>query len=93
LQKVRALDGNVQIGLIIGPKTGFIFPVMMALANRLKVHSIHPAYTLITPAHMKSMRRIGAKVYTWTVNDVHEFMVVKGMGVDGVFTDYPNIIK
>lgn len=93
LQKIRTLDGNAQLGLIIGPKTGFIFPVMLALASRLKVQSIHPVENLITPAHMRSMRRTGAKVYVWTINDIHQFLVMKGMGVDGIFTDYPNIIK
>lgn len=93
LQKIRTLDGNAQLGLIIGPKTGFIFPVMLGIARRLKVHSIHPVQSLVTPATMRSMRRTGAKVYTWTINDIHQFLVMKGMGVDGVFTDYPNIIK
>ena len=93
LKKVRALDGKIQLGFIIGQRMGFMFPLMMAVARQLDLHSIHPIHTLITPAHMKSMRRLGAKVYPWTVNDVHEFLVLKGLGVDGIFTDYPNIIK
>jgi glycerophosphoryl diester phosphodiesterase len=93
LKKVRALDGKIPLGFIIGPKAGYVFPLMMAVAKQLDLYSIHPVSPLITPVHMKSMRRLGVKVFAWTVNDVHEFLVLKGFGVDGVFTDYPNIIK
>lgn len=93
LKKVRALDGNVNLGFIIGPKAGYIFPLMLALAKHLDLYSIHPVHTLVTPGHMRAMRRLGVKVFAWTVNNIHDYLIVRGMGVDGVFTDYPNIIK
>lgn len=93
LKKVRTLDRKVSLGFIIGPKAGYVFPLMLAFAKHLDLYSIHPVQTLITPGHMRAMRRLGVKVYTWTINNIHDYLVVKGMGVDGVFTDYPNIIK
>jgi glycerophosphoryl diester phosphodiesterase len=93
LKKIRTLDGKIPLGLIIGQKMGYMFPLMMQVARQLDLYSIHPIHTLVTPSNMKSMRRLGVKVFAWTVNDVHEFLVVKGLGVDGVFTDFPNIIK
>ncbi|MBX4187630.1 MAG: hypothetical protein KW793_00655 [Candidatus Doudnabacteria bacterium] len=93
LKKVRTLDGKIPLGFVIGPKMGYMWPFMMAIAKQLDLYSIHPIHTLITPVHMKSMRRLGVKVFTWTVNSVHDYLVIKGFGVDGVFTDYPNTIK
>ncbi len=93
LKKLRTLDEKIPLGFIIGQKMGYMFSLMMTVAKHLDLYSIHPLHTLITPVHMKSMRRLGVKVYAWTVNDVHEFLIIKGFGVDGVFTDYPNIIK
>lgn len=93
LKKVRALDGKIPLGFIIGPKMGYMWPFMMAVAKQLDLYSIHPVHTLVTPVHMKSMRRLGVKVFAWTVNSIHDYLIAKGMGVDGVFTDFPNIIK
>jgi glycerophosphoryl diester phosphodiesterase len=93
LKKIRALDRKIPLGFIIGPKAGYVFPLMLAMAKRLDLYSIHPVHTLITPGHMRAMRRLGVKVFAWTVNNIHDYLVVRGMGADGVFTDYPNIIK
>lgn len=40
---------------------------------------------LIADAHAH-----GIKVYVYTVNDVAEMRLLRGMGVDGVFTDHPD---
>lgn len=93
LKKIRTLDEKIPLGFIIGPKMGYMFALMMAISRQLDLYSIHPIHTLITPAHMKSMRRLGVQVYPWTVNDIHQLLILKGFGVDGVFTDFPNIIK
>jgi glycerophosphoryl diester phosphodiesterase len=93
LKKVRALDGKIPLGFIVGPNWNHVFPIAMAVARTLDLYSIHPVEYMVTPAHMKSMRRLGVKVFAWTINDIHQLMVMKGMGVDGVFTDYPNFIK
>jgi glycerophosphoryl diester phosphodiesterase len=35
--------------------------------------------------HQKKMR-----VIPWTVNEIRDMLSLKGMGVDGFITDYPN---
>ncbi len=93
LMKIRTLDESIPTGFVIGPKMGHIFPAMMGIAHYLKPYSIHPYHTLITPRHMKSMRETGAKIYPWTVNSIHEYEILKGFGIDGIFTDQPDLIK
>jgi glycerophosphoryl diester phosphodiesterase len=93
LKKIKALDENIPLGFIIGPKMGYAFPMMIGAAKYLKVHSIHPYHTLVTPFTMKAMRAVATKVYPWTVNSVHEFQILKGFGVDGIFTDQPDLFK
>jgi glycerophosphoryl diester phosphodiesterase len=93
LKKIRALDEKIPLGFIIGQKMGYMFRLMMLIAKQLDLYSIHPYHTLINPSHMKMMREMKVKVYPWTVNNPHELLILKGFGIDGVFTDYPNIIK
>jgi glycerophosphoryl diester phosphodiesterase len=93
IKKIKALDENIPVGFVIGPKMGQFFPLMVGLASYLKPYSIHPYHTLITPSHMKMMRGITKRIYPWTINTVHEYQIIKGFGIDGMFTDYPDLFK
>ncbi len=35
----------------------------------------------------------GFKVYPWTVNDMDKFYSLVEMGVDGIITDFPNLVR
>src|SRR5690606_23501679 len=93
LKKVRALDEKAPLGLILGQRMGYLFSLALMIASQLDLESIHPIHTLITPSRMLAMRKLGTKIYPWTVNSPHDFQLMKGFGVDGVFTDYPETIK
>ena len=51
-----------------------------------------PAYSLVTSSLIKACHDKGIQVIPWTVNDVQKMKVLKDMGVDGLITDYPNLI-
>jgi glycerophosphoryl diester phosphodiesterase len=93
LKKIKALDGNIPLGFIIGPRWGHMLLLAIQIAKRLNPDSIHPHHSIVTPRTMSLFKAITPKVYAWTVNDKHEFEILKGLGVSGVFTDYPNIIS
>ena len=93
LKKIRTLDEKVKLGFILGPKWEIFFPWAMHIAKTLDLYSINPYRTLVTPKHMKAMREHKLKIFVWTVDDKHEFEITKGFGVDGIFTDYPNLFK
>ena len=38
---------------------------------------------------MQDAHRRGLKVSTWTVNRIHDMLVLESMGVDSIITDYP----
>ncbi len=91
VKKISTLDEKIPTGFIIGPKMGQLFPLMMGVASYLKPYSIHPYQSLVTPRHMKMMRGITNRIYPWTINSIHEYRVLKGFGIEGIFTDYPDL--
>ena len=96
LRKIRILDRNIQLGLIIAPKKrwDYLFvPIVLFFSFFLKLHSINSHYLLLTKRRMRLMRRLKLKVFTWVINNEEEFQKVKQLEVDGVVTDYPNLIK
>lgn len=52
-----------------------------------------PYYRNINPSKVKVLHEKNIKVIPWTVNEISEMLALKGMGVDGFITDYPNRAK
>jgi len=49
-----------------------------------------PYYKFVTPELVKQCREKKIRLIPWTVNDEREMLALKGMGVDGLITDYPD---
>jgi glycerophosphoryl diester phosphodiesterase len=51
-----------------------------------------PAYALVTPELIRSCHEKNIAVIPWTVNDTATIKKLKLMGVDGIISDYPNLL-
>ncbi|WP_033411021.1 glycerophosphodiester phosphodiesterase [Segetibacter koreensis] len=51
-----------------------------------------PEYSLVNPSLIKECKQMEMKVIPWTVNEVSKMKELKEMGVDGIITDYPNLL-
>ena len=49
-----------------------------------------PDYQLLTRKKVEYLHTKKIKVIPWTVNEIGEMLALKGMGVDGFITDYPD---
>ncbi|MBL7851715.1 MAG: glycerophosphodiester phosphodiesterase [Cyclobacteriaceae bacterium] len=49
-----------------------------------------PYYKLVTPEMVARCKELKIRLIPWTVNDEREMLALKGMGVDGFITDYPD---
>jgi glycerophosphoryl diester phosphodiesterase len=52
-----------------------------------------PNHTLVDDDLVKQCHDKGMKIIPWTVNDVKQFKKLRKLGIDGVITDYPDLIK
>ena len=62
-------------------------------AKELNAEAINPHYTQLNAQNVAKLHEAGFKVYTYTVNDPSDFQKLRDMGVDGVFSDYPDRMK
>jgi glycerophosphoryl diester phosphodiesterase len=60
-----------------------------SLAEKLGAYSIHCKTAYATPALLDQAHRAGLKVFVYTVNDAGAIARLRDLGVDGVFTDFP----
>jgi glycerophosphoryl diester phosphodiesterase len=64
----------------------------MSVLNRLP-HIYSPNYLLIDAKMIKQLQKMKLEIITWTVNDLEAMRKLIDMGVNGIITDYPNLIN
>ncbi len=58
-----------------------------------KPYAIGIFYPMISKTNVKTLTKLGIKTFAWTVNDPKISKKLIGKGVDGIITDYPNLVK
>jgi glycerophosphoryl diester phosphodiesterase len=85
LQRVRALDTDIKIGVLTRD-----FDVSAALA--LRACSVNISFKRVNAEIVKSCHKNNLKVYVYTVNTPAEAAVMASLGVDAIFSDYPDLL-
>ena len=86
LREIRRRDPELQLGVLSSGAD----PADLQFAAELGAFSIHPARDSVSTALVRQAHALGLAVYVYTVNDPGEIRRMSELGVDGVFTDYPD---
>ena len=62
---------------------------LIAAAKELRAAAIHPRKDIVSPALIHAAREANLKTHVWTVNDPAEVAILRDMGADGIFSDFP----
>ena len=80
-------------------KTAYLFkpPSLQSFNKRLEILGFlptfySPSYQLVNEAIVKECHSKNIKIIPWTVNDTIAMKKLIAMGVDGLITDYPNLL-
>ena len=85
-RELRALgDPRIRIGLLLTKPT----PLYHVSARRVRAWSVHPGARFTTKPFVVHAHQRGLKVMPYTANTVAEIARLRALGVDGVFTDFP----
>lgn len=90
LQYLHQKYPKVKTALLIDEKEPFEFYIDK-LGFKPTVYS--PYSVLVGKGLVDRCHNMGIKIIPWTVNSVKELDYFKRLGVDGVLTDYPNVVK
>ena len=89
LRSFRSLNPDIAIAVLVEGD-----PLKaLAVAKELNAEAINPDYLQLNEQIVDSIHEAGFEVYTWTVNAPAEIRRMKKIGVDGIFSDYPERIK
>ena len=73
----------------VGALSGKVRPGLAASAERMGAWSLHPGKRYATPELVNDAHGRGLKVFVYTINQPAEIAALAAIGVDGVFTDFP----
>lgn len=99
LKEIKQHLPQIKIGLLIshmGPvsfwinKLPLIFNYYLKTAERLNAFSLNIHRKLVTPKIIQVTQAQNIKAFIYTVNNPAEIRHLKEMGVDGIFSDYPD---
>ena len=82
--ELRPLVPEVPIALLT-TRLGNLF----AKAAELHAAAIHPRRDIVNRPLIDQARDLELRVHVWTVNEPHEITHFRDLGVDGIFTDFP----
>ncbi|MBI4052361.1 MAG: glycerophosphodiester phosphodiesterase [Elusimicrobia bacterium] len=88
LFKLRAISAEIALGYLVGRTS-----VSQALeeAGQLRCESVHLDASQVTGKFISLAHNKGLKVFVYTVNSADEVQRLEKVGVDGVFTNYPEL--
>ncbi len=89
LQAVKKLAPTLTLALLVENEDGFEKNLQL-LGFQPDIYSVD--YKLLRKRDVKALHRQGIKVIPWTVNDLKSMKKLRRWKVDGIITDYPNLI-
>lgn len=91
LQETRKQYPGVTIGFLTGDKTLSLEQNLKAIGFVPDIYSPH--YGLVTKETVETCKKHGMKLVPWTVNTAAEIKTLVDLGVNGIITDYPNLLS
>ena len=90
LQAVKAQNSNITTAYLIA-NTKSVDQNLADLGYTPQIYS--PNWRLVTPQMCAQVHDKNMEVIPWTVNEIGHIQSLLSMGVDGIITDYPNLIE
>ena len=102
LPEVKKLNKNLKISALFQPtKSQGLKMILGFSANRSEILErtvaagadiLSPYFLYVNPEFVKECHRHGIKVVPWTVNDAKKIEELLNYGVDGIISDYPDLL-
>jgi len=89
LERVREESEKIKIGLLFGKKREDMknYPLL----DKLKPYSLHINAKYIDEEQLKELKKLPYKIYSYTINEVAIAKKYEKYGLNGYFTDYPDV--
>lgn len=87
MERYHEVQPSVPVGLLGRPSEALL-PELSTWADQ-----INPGYTTFDAAYVEAVHELGMEVHTYTVNTAGDMNRVLDRGVDGVITNFPDVLE
>lgn len=91
LMEIKSTNPRILIGA--SPKTKPMPKTFAARAKAAGMWSANPCIDKLTQATVDNIRKHGLKMFVWTANTPAKISKAKKLKVDGIMSDYPDLLK
>jgi len=85
---VKIMNPDIRTGVVVdGIRRRYT-----RFAKKHDLFSVHPRVDLVNVKFIQRARELGLKIFVFTVNTSQEIARLERLGVDGIFTDFPELI-
>lgn len=92
LKRMNAADPAIACALLYSSDSP-TYPLVPALIDRLHLRALHPEYTLVDEEYISWAHHLGYSINVWTVNKQEDMLRMIQLGVDGIITDHPALLR
>lgn len=89
VKRCKKIDASIKTGILYDKDIENV----IEYAKNIKADAIHPSLRLVTEDLIKEARENNILVNIYTVNNPVHMRKLIELGVDGLFTDYPELLK
>ena len=86
LSLIRKLRPGTKIGVLTATEPEAALP----FASAIRAYSFHPGIRCVTRELVDRAHELGLKVFVFTANHPTDIRRMKALGIDGLFTNYPD---
>ncbi len=90
LKTMKLLDNKIQLSVLFNWLLQF---GVFRFAKKIGAYSINPSLLVTNKKLVDYAHKEGMKVFVWTVNKEKDITQMKRIGVDGIFSDFPDRLK
>jgi len=88
VKKAIKLKSPVRIGTLLAYRV----IRFLKFAKKVNAFSVHINRKIVNETFVVNAHKLGLQVHVWTVNEPDEIKWMKSIGVDGIFSDFPDRI-
>ena len=96
LSQAKQVDPQTKTGFLYSPTSKVQFRIYrnpLEVAKSLCADALHPMLMYVNADLVKKAHAAGMMVNVWTVNSPRSILHMAELGVDGLITDYPDVVK
>ena len=97
LAEAKRVDPKTRTGFLYSPNSKVTFKIihrnMLTVAKEIGADALHPFSLYVNKALVDAAHDAGMEINVWTVNSPKSVLRMAALGVEGLITDYPDVVR